>query len=365
MPDPYFSSVVLLSHFDGTNGSTTFTDTSSYAHTLTPTSATVTTTSPKFGTGCGNFTATSAALIDTGNAVDFNFGSGQFTVEGWGYFTAAPSGVQALASLWGGSSNLGWFFGIVSASLSFTYSTTGSDFPNVSAGYTPTLNTWIHLAADRDASNVLRVYANGVVIASAAVSSTLFASTQTCAIGNDHTNTRAFPGYLDDVRVTKGVARYGGAFTPPTAAFPDSGVTNSSAAPASGAVAFTGFAPTPVANSAVFPAVGAITFVGFVPTPVNNAAVTPGAGALAFTGYAPSIALTATPAAGAISFTGFAPTPLANIVVSPASGAITFTGFAPREDEDSEPGAGAIIITGFAPTPIALAASAPMFSIIV
>jgi hypothetical protein len=110
---------------------------------------------------------------------------------------------------------------MVSGSLAFYYSTTGSDNPNVGASYTPSLNTWIHLAADRDASNVLRVYANGVVVASATVSSAFFTTGQVPTIGNDGNGFRPFPGHLDEARITKGVTRYGGAFTPPTTAFPN------------------------------------------------------------------------------------------------------------------------------------------------
>lgn len=35
-------------------------------------------------------------------------------------------------------------------------------------------------------------------------------------------NSHPFRGWLDDYRITKGVARYTAGFTPPTAAFPDS-----------------------------------------------------------------------------------------------------------------------------------------------
>lgn len=213
-------STALLVHFDGTSGQTTFTDDA--GHTLTATSATVNTATPKFGTGCGDFTAgAGAARIDTGNAVDFNLGNRQFTVEAWAYFTSAPisSNIYGILTQFGGSGNLGWFLGQVQGSLAFYYSTSGTDNPSVGVAYTPALNTWIHIAADRDASNVIRVYANGVVMASATVSASIYASTQTCVIGNDHNNNRAFPGRLDEARVTSGVAKYGGAFTPPTAPF--------------------------------------------------------------------------------------------------------------------------------------------------
>jgi hypothetical protein len=66
---------------------------------------------------------------------------------------------------------------------------------------------------------VIRVYVNGAVIASATVASTIFPSVQACVVGNDNNNSRYFPGRLDEVRVVKGTAMYGGAFTPPTGPF--------------------------------------------------------------------------------------------------------------------------------------------------
>lgn len=212
--------VALLVHCDGTNGSTSFTDTRG-GHTLTATSATVSTASPKFGTGCASLTTASTANINTGNAVDFNLGAGLFTVEAWGYIPSGVSGVQAIISQWGWSQR-GWLFGFNGNTLNFFYSTTGSDNPAFTGSYTPPTNQWIHFAADRDASNNFRLYANGVVIATGNTSSTIFASTANCIIGNDlEFGNRAFPGFLDEVRVTKGRALYAGAFTPPTGPFPD------------------------------------------------------------------------------------------------------------------------------------------------
>ena len=216
MPTP---DVVLLCHCDGIEGQISFTDSSPYANTLLPFNTTVTTTNPKFGTGSAAFTISGASRIDIENYSLFQFGAGQFTVEAWAYFTIAPTGIQGVLAQFGGSTNLGWFLGTSSGNLNFYYSTTGTNTTAVGAAYSPPLNTWVHLAADRDASNVLRVYANGVVIASATVTSTFFASTRDVCIGNDGNLNRKFPGRLDEIRVVRGTAMYGGAFTPPTAAF--------------------------------------------------------------------------------------------------------------------------------------------------
>jgi hypothetical protein len=218
--DPYFANVVLLCHFDGTNGSTTFTDSSSYGLTLSPLGAgrALTTAAQKFGT------ASLQSANDSGSvsALDFalwTFGAGQFTVEAFVRPTAALSGVRGIVTQWAASANFGWFLGFNGNTLNFFYSTTGTDNPVVSAAYTPTLNSWVHIAADRDANNVLRIYADGVVVASATVAATFFDSNQSLRISNDNTATRGFVGQIDELRITKGVARYGGAFTPPTAPF--------------------------------------------------------------------------------------------------------------------------------------------------
>lgn len=234
--------VVLLCHCDGTNGSTTFTDVSPGARTLTASTCTVSTTSPKFGTGSADFSAGSAAAltVSSGTGAEFNFGAAPFTVEAWAYFTTTPAGTQTIASKWGSAGNLGWTFRMASGALAFFYSTTGSDSPSISAAFTPTLNTWYHLAADRDASNTLRIYVNGVVIASGAAAVTLAPQSGSCIIGNEPTGTRGFPGRLDEVRIINDLAQYGGAFTPPTGPFTTAAFTTWSTTDKSASLTLTG-----------------------------------------------------------------------------------------------------------------------------
>lgn len=158
-----------------------------------------------------------------GPASDFQFGAEQFTVEVWVWFAShAPSSNQVFCGNYSGATNLGWTFGTnITGQLQFSYSVDGVAAVVVAAAYTPTTGQWIHMAVDRDASNVVRVYANGAVIASATVAATLYPSTRAFYLGNDGNLNRYLPGSIGGFRVTKGLARYAGAFTPPTAAFPE------------------------------------------------------------------------------------------------------------------------------------------------
>ena len=224
--DPNFTSVVLLCHFDGTNGQATTTDSSPSAHSvlIQGTQSSLSTAQKKFGTASLITNAGGLGYASTSSGLtDFQFGSGQFTVEAWVYLTSySGASTYVVVGNYQANSNLGWDFVLNSGVLNFNYSINGTTSTSVGAAWTPTLNTWYHVAADRDSSNVVRVYLNGAVHASATVASTLFASTRNLYIGNDGNSLRGWPGHIDDVRVTKGVARYGGAFTPPTTAFPDS-----------------------------------------------------------------------------------------------------------------------------------------------
>lgn len=209
-------STKLLCHFDGTNGQTTTVDSSPVERAVTLTGATLTTTNPKFGTASLDMTGGGSNRALCLDSADWHFGAGQFTIEGWVYFTSAPgSNSWAFVTQWGGSTDLGFYLGMSAGELRFRYSTTGTDFPTIGAAWTPTLNTWYHLAVDRDASNVLRAYIDGVVHASATAAVTLWDASRSLMIGNDENLNRALIGRIDEVMIDKGVALYGGPFTPP------------------------------------------------------------------------------------------------------------------------------------------------------
>lgn len=232
--DPNFASTVLLLSGDGTNGSTTFTDLSHAArgNATAVNDAQVVTAIKKFGTGSIRFDGTLDRLSFPDSA-DWAFGSGDFTIEAWALFdTAFIEANQCLISQWAtGGGNRSWTLqyqgGLATNALQFAGSSagTGSDV-SLSFNWTPTADVFYHIAVDRNA-NTWRLYIDGTMVAKATSSITLFNSTTILRIGDidsGSVETSYMKGNLDEVRITKGVARYASdsGYTVPTAAFPRS-----------------------------------------------------------------------------------------------------------------------------------------------
>jgi hypothetical protein len=143
--------------------------------------------------------------------------SGDFTVECWAYVVNDSAYATLLDCSAAGGYN-GWFF---------EYSTTrGLVFATGSSGVsyttTPALNTWTHLAATRQ-SGTIRLFINGTLVSSGSVPGYADASLPLLiGAANGYTTIWYFDGYIDDIRITNGIARYVATFTPPTAAFPNS-----------------------------------------------------------------------------------------------------------------------------------------------
>jgi len=80
----------------------------------------------------------------------------------------------------------------------------------------PSLNTWTHLAVTRSGTN-LKAFVNGVISGTPITNSTQNYDTIKY-IGRNPAG-EYFNGYIDDLRITKGVARYTANFTPPTTSY--------------------------------------------------------------------------------------------------------------------------------------------------
>lgn len=223
--DPYFANVVSLAHFNGTNGQASpFDDVvrGAGAWTENGASATLSTATKQFGTAslqCG------AVGVYNADHADWNFGSGDFTCEGWFYRNDATTAV--IAGQWNSASgNLAPWLVYVTNTGTITFgattTTAGWDWLQASsAGILPTA-TWFYFAICRSGSTIRGFLDGTEIVTSGTLSGAVVNNADNVTLGNTANGGLGFNGYIDEFRATKGVARYTSGFTPPAAEFPDS-----------------------------------------------------------------------------------------------------------------------------------------------
>jgi hypothetical protein len=228
--DPNFASVALLLHFDGTNGQTTTTDTSGAPHTMALSSAQLSSAQAKFGTtslSVSSGTSGSANLTATVSPPDnLQFGSSEWTIEFWMYPTTLTSSyIFNFASSNSGSVPIVAI--LRSDHIEFNgYNTSNVNVMglNTSTG-SVTANVWQFVQLRRrngvSGQDKLECAVNGTQVLSANIgtsSGSVLYQTNAVTIGGTGGSTLPMPGYIDEFRVTNGVAR---AFNLPGSAFPD------------------------------------------------------------------------------------------------------------------------------------------------
>jgi hypothetical protein len=224
--DPYFDSVVFLAPLSGEDGDTTASDLSNSGHVLTFNG------NAQLDGDIRKFGFTSALFDGTGDGItapdstDFDLGSGQFTVEADVRFNGDP-GTTAMAIVghytptgderaW--SMNLG---NTASNQFRFSWSTNGAvgGYAEETAAWDPVGDQWYHLAVARDDTN-LYMFIDGVLIKTVANSATFHSATAPLSIGMWSDGNQPLDGWIENVRITKGVCRYTATFTPPERAYP-------------------------------------------------------------------------------------------------------------------------------------------------
>ena len=219
MRDPYFSSVSLLLHMNGSNGSTAFIDSSSNALASTATNATISTAQSMFGGASGSFNGSTTYLtVNPGGSSPFNLGTGNFTVELFVFISSSqPEAFPIIFSHGSGTANYGIVVDTTLTTLSFFYGSARQYMALGGFAY----DTWMHLAISRSGTT-LKVFANGVVQSSQTMSAQLGGSSAMTIGAEVDGSLNKFKGYVDELRVTNsGVARYTADFSPPSAQFPD------------------------------------------------------------------------------------------------------------------------------------------------
>jgi hypothetical protein len=183
----------------------------------------------KYGTGAMEFDGSGDYLVIPRNN-DLYLGSGNFTAECWVYPTASPNQAFIMGQWSGstGSTTLSWVLNLsddANRNLRFLLSTDGSGvLTNTISSSALTLNAWNHVALVRNGS-VFTAYLNGTAATGGTYTITagtaLYNATNPITVGATSAGTQAFTGFIDDLRITKGIARYTANFVPPVARFPN------------------------------------------------------------------------------------------------------------------------------------------------
>jgi hypothetical protein len=175
----------------------------------------------KFGTGAMYFNGSSACVIPYTPIL--NFGAGNFTIEYWIYVTATPTGEQYVASVGTGNAT-GWRIAANNGSAAGVYFYF-SGITETLLGSFPSSNAWHHVAIVRNGATITG-YVDGTALSTTINAGTTsvpnMSTTDYSFIGglysSGSTPRLMFTGYLDDFRITKGVARYTANFTAPSVA---------------------------------------------------------------------------------------------------------------------------------------------------
>lgn len=225
--DPNWFNVSLLARFDEGAGSLVTLD-SSGRNTMQLGSGSALVSTAKFGPSALAVNETGGTLsgITLPRTDSLTFLNLDFTFEAWVNPIAHRSTGMLLFITGAGNpqnSNNLWAVvrpgGVLELNLAggsnFTILTTSASFPIP-------IGEWTHVAVVRVAStSTYSVYIGGVLAGSGVQAGSLVGQGATFGIGSGIVNTLAWYGYIDEVRITKGVARYTAPFTPPTAPFPD------------------------------------------------------------------------------------------------------------------------------------------------
>ena len=196
----------LLIHSNATDESTTFTDSSDSSHTITARGqVNHETDQPKFGTTGIEFDG-SGDYLELADSDDWDFGTGDFTIDFWMYRRGSLSNHGLLMS--SGAANPYWHIRVSGTDCLFYVNGGVKGYGQ----YTEVLYQWEHYAFVRN-GNTLTIYVNGTAIGSRNVAGIAINGSDYLWIGNS--TSQAPHAYFDEVRIIKGTASWASNFSPP------------------------------------------------------------------------------------------------------------------------------------------------------
>lgn len=227
------NSSVLLTRFNGANGSTSFVDEMGKAWTAVSGSAMSTAISNPYGASGVMYFDGSGQYITTPTSSDFDFGTGDFSIEFWVYPTTSNLYRRVInRDYWTGSR---WYFNNIAInSDNKVFFEIGNDWTggvtayNVVSSSTISTNTWSHISCVRSGTSLL-IFINGVLDSNVgSIGSSIPAGGYPAplTIGNRNLSdgqtagSAPFTGYISDLHIIKGYAKYTSNFSVPASYVP-------------------------------------------------------------------------------------------------------------------------------------------------
>ena len=164
----------------------------------------------------------------------FDMGTGDFTVECWvnnsSIAAAYPTFISSVTGWSAGAS--GHRFNNSGAANKFTFHLNGAGDPFLTSANTFSFGVWYHYALTRS-GNTWRMFINGNQEASGTYTAAFNQALGGMRLGYSQWDgaNGYYNGYIDDLRITKGYARYTANFTPPTSQLQDQGCLDFSRTP--------------------------------------------------------------------------------------------------------------------------------------
>ena len=183
--------------------------------------ARVITSTYKYGTGSYYIDGTSGTRLQLGSSVAqdiFNMGTGDYTVEFWMYTIGTPAAQQTILDFRSSDTSGQGYALFINTSRQITMYYNLSNRIGPSASTAISADTWTHISVVRY-SGTYTMYINGTSVGTYANSDAVAPPANRPYIGAVSDGSQVFNGYIDDVRITKGYARYVANFTAPTAPF--------------------------------------------------------------------------------------------------------------------------------------------------
>ena len=209
----------VLLHMDGVDASTTFTDESGKTWTAYG-GAQIDTAQSKFGGASGLFDGT-GDYVDTPDHADFRLDEGSdansWTIDFWVRFNGDPTGVaNELMGQYVDADNYWRLNKSVNNQIRFRIRSGAVNLVDLGPNWSPAANTWYHVAIVKQGTTGYRFFVDGTEVGTAIIDTDPMPDFAASMIVGGCTGANYLNGWLDEVRISKGIARWTANFTPPT-----------------------------------------------------------------------------------------------------------------------------------------------------